>query len=261
MDLALRAQVAVIRHGPGRFHGPRRSSLDLPYCLNEQATRNVFKNRNGGSAGVRRRCAPPRRGHGVSAQPDVSYPACPMGRPASAFTLRGTPLAYLPLSEGGQAAGPYHLDEDMHMLAMTEVPYSLNDPFASTLRNFLDHARAIASNKAEDDGFSWFLATEYQWEVENACETLIELPTNQVSPAERAVLCKFLIGMPAVRDALKAFKQNIRNHPELSSEGEWTDWEDVSALPAWRDFSIRTAIVLSQLGKSAQNEENFFGSR
>ena len=147
------------------------------------------------------------------------------------------------------------------MLAMTEIPNNVTDPFVSTLRSFLDHARAIASGKAEDDGFSWFLATEYQWEVETACETLIDSPVAQVTPVEKAALSKFLTGMPAVRDALTAFKRNLRNNPELSSDGEWSDWEDVSGLPAWREFSIRTAILLSQLGKSAQNEGDFFGGR
>jgi hypothetical protein len=79
------------------------------------------------------------------------------------------------------------------MLAMTEIPYNVTDPFTSVLRTFLDHARAIASGKVEgDDGFSWFLATEYQWEVEAACEVLIESPEKQVTPDEKAALRKFL---------------------------------------------------------------------
>jgi hypothetical protein len=148
------------------------------------------------------------------------------------------------------------------MLAMTEIPYDVTDPFTSVLRTFLDHARAIASGKVEgDDGFSWFLATEYQWEVEAACEVLIESPEKQVTPAEKAALRKFLAGMPVVRDALKVFKQNARNPPDTLMAREWSDWQDVSALPAWREFSIRTAVLLSQLGKAAQNDGDFFGNR
>ena len=148
------------------------------------------------------------------------------------------------------------------MLAMSEIPYTVTDPFASTLRTFLDHARAIASGKVEDDdGFSWFLATEYQWEVENACEVLVESPADQVTHAEKAALNKFLADMPAVRDALKAFKKNATGSANASAAREWSDWQDVSGLPAWRDFSIRTAVLLSQLGKAAQNDGDFFAAR
>ncbi|HEY0199199.1 MAG TPA: hypothetical protein VGC19_11785 [Rhodanobacter sp.] len=145
------------------------------------------------------------------------------------------------------------------MRAMTEIPRNVTDPFASTLRTFLDHAQAIASGTVEDDGFSWFLATEYQWEMETACIALTELPVDQVTHAEKAALDKFLADMPAVREALQAFKHNTRNHPDTLVAGEWSDWQDVSALPAWREFSIRTAVLLSQLGKAAQNDGDFFG--
>jgi hypothetical protein len=148
------------------------------------------------------------------------------------------------------------------MLAMTEIPHNVTDPFASVLRTFLDHARAIASGKTEgDDGFSWFLATEYQWEVETACEVLIEATADQVTPTEKAILGKFLAGMPAVRDALKALKHSTGNDPDASMAREWSDWQDVSALPVWREFSIRTAVLLSQLGKAAQNDGDFIGNR
>jgi hypothetical protein len=148
------------------------------------------------------------------------------------------------------------------MLAMTDLPYNVTDPFASTLRTFLDHARAIASGRVEDDdGFSWFLASEYQWEVETACEVLIDSPADQVTPAEKAVLGKFLADMPAVKEALKAFRRNARNASDAPASREWSDWQDVSALPAWREFSIRTAVLLSQLGKAPQNDGEFFNSR
>jgi hypothetical protein len=146
------------------------------------------------------------------------------------------------------------------MLTMTEIPYSVADPFASTLRTFLDHARAIASGKVDDDEFSWFLATEYQWEVETSCEVLVDSPPDRVTQAEKAALSKFLADMPTVRDALKAFKRSARSHPGTSMSREWSDWQDVSALPAWREFSIRTAVLLSQLGKAAQNDGDFFRS-
>ncbi len=148
------------------------------------------------------------------------------------------------------------------MLAMTEIPHNVTDPFVSSLRTFLDHARAIASGKVEDDdGFSWFLATEYQWEVESACEVLVDSPVDQVTGAEKAALSKFLAEMPTVKDALKAFKRNAKGSSISSPSREWSDWQDVSGLPAWRDFSIRTAILLSQLGKAARNDGDFFGGR
>jgi hypothetical protein len=143
------------------------------------------------------------------------------------------------------------------MLAMTEMPHNLSDPFASALRTFLEHARAIASGKVEGGGFSWFLACEYQWEVEAACHMLVDAPSDQVSDVDRAVLDKFLAGMPAVKAALVAFKRNARNMPVPGGAGQWSDWQDVSTLPAWRDFSIRTAILLSQLGKAAHNDGQF----
>lgn len=128
------------------------------------------------------------------------------------------------------------------------------DPVATAFGRLMDHAHPIASGKVEGDGFSWFLATEYLWEVEVACETLLDIGTDSISGSQRLAMSRLLSDMPGVKHALQTFKRNAHCHPDVLADLEWPDWLDVSALPAWREFSIRTAILLSQLGGIVQND-------
>ena len=34
-------------------------------------------------------------------------------------------------------------------------------------------------------------------------------------------------------------------------------WLELAALPSWNDFTVRTAILLSQLGEPARNDQNY----
>ncbi|HUW52598.1 MAG TPA: hypothetical protein VMV99_04145 [Rhodanobacter sp.] len=148
------------------------------------------------------------------------------------------------------------------MLAMTEMPCrEAEDRFASTLRTFHEHARAIASGNAEGDAFSWFLAAEYQWEMEMACEWLVESPASRLSEDDKATLRHFLGGMPEVRQAIIAGRQDAADRTGQAASPEWADWLAIAALPCWNDFTVRTAILLSQLGTPARNDDRFAACR
>ncbi|TAL85044.1 MAG: hypothetical protein EPN74_09590 [Rhodanobacter sp.] len=148
------------------------------------------------------------------------------------------------------------------MLAKTEIIQEsakpVVDKFASTLRTFQEHARAIASGKAEGDTFSWFLASEYEWEMEMACQWLVESPASRLSEQDKVTLRHFLGSMPAVREAIISGRQAASNRPPCSASPEWSDWLEIAALPSWNHFTVRTAILLSQLGNPAQNDKCFF---
>ncbi|MDE2157063.1 MAG: hypothetical protein KGJ32_14425 [Xanthomonadaceae bacterium] len=144
------------------------------------------------------------------------------------------------------------------MLAMTEMPCrDAQDRFASTLRTFHEHARAIAGGNAQDDAFNWFLATECQREMEMACEWLVESPASRLPDADKATLRHFLGSLPAVRQAIVAGRQEASDRTSQVASPEWADWLAIAALPSWNDFTVRTAILLSQLGTPARNDDRF----
>ncbi|HVC18207.1 MAG TPA: hypothetical protein VNE18_12990 [Rhodanobacter sp.] len=144
------------------------------------------------------------------------------------------------------------------MPAMTDIPCDIaQDRFASTLRAFHEHASAIASGNAEGDAFSWFLAAEYQWEMEMACEWLVESPASRLSDVDKATLRHFLGSMPEVRQAIVAGRQEASDRTSQAASPEWADWLAIAALPRWNDFTVRTAILLSQLGTPARNDDRF----
>jgi hypothetical protein len=151
--------------------------------------------------------------------------------------------------------------EDLHMLAMTEIPGTAADPFASTLRTFREHARAIAGSRAEGDAFTWFLASEYQWEMERACEWLASSPASRLSRGEQETLLHFLASMPAIRAANHAGRRAAADNADVSRSPEWSDWLAIAALPSWSEFTVRTAILLSQLGDPAHNDSDFVAPR
>lgn len=147
------------------------------------------------------------------------------------------------------------------MLAITDDSGAATDRFTTTLRTFKEHAQAVASGQAEGDYFSWFLAAEYQWEMETACTWLVQSPASRLSNDERETMRQFLASMPAVRQAIIAGRRAVAcQELQLAQEDgdcEWTDWLAISALPSWNKFTVRTAILLSQLGHPAQNDTEF----
>lgn len=140
------------------------------------------------------------------------------------------------------------------MLAMTGSSLSASDEHGATVRNFLEHARAIAAGEAEGDVFTWFLATEYQWEMESACNWLVESPASRLSSGEKETLRHFLQCMPEIRAAIAAGRKAATKRADRSLQPEWTDWLELASLPSWHDFTVRTAILLSQLGEPARND-------
>ncbi len=143
------------------------------------------------------------------------------------------------------------------MLAMTETSRTTEDPFASTLRTFHEHARAIAGSRAEGDAFTWFLASEYQWEMEMACEWLASSPASRLSEGDKETMRHFLASMPAIREAIRAGRRAAAESTNASALPEWSDWLEIAALPSWNEFTVRTAILLSQLGDPARNDSDF----
>jgi hypothetical protein len=63
--------------------------------------------------------------------------------------------------------------------------------------------------------------------------------------------------MPEVRDAIVAGGQTASDRVRHSASPEWADWLEIAALPSWNNFTVRTAILLSQLGSTAQNDTHF----
>ena len=143
------------------------------------------------------------------------------------------------------------------MLAKTGDSRAASDQHGETVRNFLEHARAIAAGEAEGDVFTWFLASEYQWEMEMACTWLVESPASRLSPVEKETLGHFLKCMPEIRQAIVAGRKAAAQRADRSLSPEWTDWLELAALPSWNDFTVRTAILLSQLGEPARNDSNY----
>ncbi|HEY8586440.1 MAG TPA: hypothetical protein VIL60_06865 [Rhodanobacter sp.] len=143
------------------------------------------------------------------------------------------------------------------MLARTGDSFCAADRFGETLSRFHEHAQAIASGQAEGDAFTWFLATEYQWEMEMACTWLVESPDSQLTDAEKDTMRHFLKTLPEIRTALTAGRRAASHRNQAASSPEWTEWLEIAALPSWNDFTVRTAILLSRLGQPAQNDTAF----
>ncbi len=144
------------------------------------------------------------------------------------------------------------------MQAITEIHRNRNtDLFAAKLRTFLEHAQAVASGQAEGDAFNWFLASEYQWEMEVAGAWLVDSADSRLNATEKATLRHFLQGMPEVREAISAGRQLSLNRNKALGSPEWADWLEIASLPSWNHLTIRTAILLSQLGTPARNDEHF----
>lgn len=144
------------------------------------------------------------------------------------------------------------------MLANTGIPTTA-DRFAATLRTFREHASAVASGRAEGEAFTWFLASEYEWEIEMACTWLVESPESRLTDAEKATLRHFLATMPEVRNAIVTGRQAASNQLRQSGSHKQADWLEITGLPSWNHFTVHTAILLSQLGSPAQNDTRFEG--
>lgn len=144
------------------------------------------------------------------------------------------------------------------MSAITKIPspHAANQ-FAATLRSFNEHARAVASGYAEGGYFTWFLAIEYQWEMETAAEWLVSSRFSELSDNKKNTLRHFLSRMPDIRKALADGRQAAMNRPRAHESSEWVDWLEIAALPDWNNFTVRTAILLSQLGNPARNDSLF----
>lgn len=143
------------------------------------------------------------------------------------------------------------------MLAITEIPGKIEDRFASTLRAFLEHSLAIANGVAEGEAFTWFLATEYQWEMEMAGEWLIGSTASRLSAPQKVILRNFLASMPETREAITIGRRAAAEQANRSASPHGVDWLEISSLPEWNSFTVRTAILLSQLGRPAQNDADF----
>lgn len=143
------------------------------------------------------------------------------------------------------------------MLAMSGDSFAGSDPHGATVRKFLEHARAVAAGEAEGDVFTWFLASEYQWEMESACTWLVESPASRLSHGEKETLRHFLKSMPEIRQAILDGRKAAARRADRSLSPEWTDWLELAALPSWNDFTVRTAILLSQLGEPARNDKEY----
>ena len=144
------------------------------------------------------------------------------------------------------------------MLPFTSIKQQADERFVSTLARFHEHARAIARGRAEGEAFNWFLATEYQWEMETACEWLIESPTSRVSDKHKAILHGLLQTMPEVRQALEECLRAAADNSRRGASDEWPEWQTITALPAWKALTVQTAIALSQMGDPASNDDNYF---
>ncbi len=143
------------------------------------------------------------------------------------------------------------------MPAQTGDVFSASDRHGATVRKFLGRARAIAAGEAEGDVFTWFLAAKYQWEMESACAWLVESPASRLAGAEKEALRRFLECMPEIRQAIMAGRKAAARRADRSLPPEWTDWLELAALPSWHDFTMRTVILLSQLGEPARNDSNY----
>jgi hypothetical protein len=143
------------------------------------------------------------------------------------------------------------------MLATTTDSADTSDRHDQTVRRFMEHARAVAAGEAEGDVFTWFLAGEYQWEMEAAGTWLVESPASRLSVTEKDTMRHFMSCMPAIRDAILDGRKVAARRNDSSLAPEWTDWLELAALPSWNDFTIRTAILLSQLGEPARNDPHY----
>ena len=143
------------------------------------------------------------------------------------------------------------------MLAITGDSFAGSDPHGATVRNFLEHARAIAAGVAEGDVFTWFLAAEYQWEMEAACTWLVGSPASRLADGEKETMRHFLERMPEIRQAIMDGRKAAAQRTNRSLLPGWTDWLELAGLPSWNDFTVRTAILLSQLGEPARNDTEY----
>ncbi len=143
------------------------------------------------------------------------------------------------------------------MLAKTGDSFAGSDQHSATVRKFLEHGRAIAAGEAEGDVFTWFLAAEYQWEMEAACTWLVESPASRLADGEKQTMRHFLKCMPEIRQAIVDGRKAAAHRADRSLLPEWTDWLELAALPSWNDFTVRTAILLSQLGEPARNDAEY----
>jgi hypothetical protein len=143
------------------------------------------------------------------------------------------------------------------MLAMTGDAIAVSEEHGAAMHKLLEHARAVASGQAEGDVFTWFLATEYEWEMESACTWLVESPASQLPASEKEALRLFLLRMPEVRQAIMTGRKAAAQRANASPSPEWSDWLELVGLPSWNDFTARTAILLSQLGEPARNDSNY----
>ncbi|MFC5527051.1 hypothetical protein ACFPPA_15025 [Rhodanobacter ginsengisoli] len=93
-----------------------------------------------------------------------------------------------------------------------------------------------------------------------ACEWLASSPASRLSEGDRETMRHFLASMPAIREAIGAGRRAAADSTDASVSPEWSDWLEIAALPSWNEFTVRTAILLSQLGDPARNDTDFAAS-
>lgn len=147
------------------------------------------------------------------------------------------------------------------MPPFSPIQRQADERFSSTLAHFLEHARAVACGRTEGEAFNWFLATEYQWEMETACEWLLDSPVSSLSDEQKSILRDLLQAMPDTRHALEESLRAAADTSRRDASVEWPQWQTITALPSWKNFTAQTAIALSRLGQPPQNDDNYFARR
>src|SRR5690349_24931841 len=108
------------------------------------------------------------------------------------------------------------------MLATTTDSAETSDRHDQTVRRFMEHARAVAAGEAVGDVFTWFLAGEYQWEMEAAGTWLLESPASRLSVTEKDTMRHFMSCMPASRDGILDRRKAAAQRNDSTCPAEWT---------------------------------------
>ena len=130
---------------------------------------------------------------------------------------------------------------------MSEPSPAVTAAFGQTLHRFLGHAWAIARGETEGGPFSYFLASEYLWEMQAWAAELLEAHTDRHTPAARDGLQAFRAAIPGFLGALKAARDEGSDRSAASAQREWADWEALSTRPAWQALARQAAALLRLL--------------
>jgi len=142
---------------------------------------------------------------------------------------------------------------------LAEAPATAEaESFEYALHLFLGCACALATDDAEGQPFSYFIAHEYLWEAGLAVPWLTDAPASYLNDFEKAAIRRFVAQVPPARTALEDAQGRPADAADTPLPHGWPDERPIPDLPAWNTLASSAATLMDQLSEAIGRNGAYF---